>query len=668
MLSSLPDMPTVGPWYQPEASRPTPTVIPPPPAGAMPLPIDSLVPGSELHAAVLAKLLEMLKASEDKMSNFHKRWQVSERRYQAWIAQTDFDKMLTESNKKGYTPSATTITVPYSFATIWTTVTYLTHTFCGRKPILQVGSYSAEAVEPARKMETLLQFGADYNKLVGTIIRWMMDGQIYGVGAVRNLWETHYKKQTRQSYGSPLGGAAPDLLSNSLLTQQSRYLCFEGNNAVNIDPYNFFPDPRVPMTEVNKKGEFVFWRNFEGHFSLLKSQADGLLKWIEAIGAPGGSTKGDTAGPSERGLVADGDPHPGADRSPTLRRHFHQLDQGTVELIPAEWGLGEEEVPEKWLFTIANKRQIIQAEPFDADHDRHPVAVIEPNSMGYGFGQLAISDMLGPIQDTLSWFVNSHMYNVRAALNNMFVVDPAFIELQDLKNPEPGKIIRMKQAAMGRDIKTILHQLNVTDVTQNHIADMQNFMRIGDTISAVSDNLRGLQESGGRKSATEVRMTGESGVSRLAAIARLCSTQGMTDLAFQQTNNIQQYQSMEFYLKIVGMEGAMTPINPDDVQGNFYFPVHDGSLPLDRIALFDIWRQIWTDVSTNPLLMMQYDGFAIFEHMAELGGAQNIANFRVQMAPPGVGMPQGGVPFALPGQGAGFGEFGPQGPTGAATP
>jgi len=585
------------------------------------------------------------------MSQFHSRWQANERRFQAYILQQDFEKMLSDSNKKGMTPSATSITVPYAYATVWTIVTYLTHTFCGRKPIFQVGSYAAEAVEPARKMETMLQFGADYGKMVWTIFQWMIDGQIYGMGAVRNLWITKYKNKVQQVQGSPLGAIAPDFLSSSVMTQSVPYLSFEGNETVNIDPYRFFPDPRVPMSKVNEKGEFVFWRTYEGKHALKKAEAAGTVSWIDAIGRGGSNEQGTDNDQSMRDLLTGGDAHPESSSHPFLRDDYHQIDQGTVELIPVEWGLGPESVPEKWLFSIANKRQVIQAEKFDADHDRHPVSVIEPNSIGYGFGQLGVVDMLGPIQDILSWFVNSHVFNVRSALNNMFVVDPAFVELQDLKNPEPGKIIRLKPTAMGRDVRTMLQQLPVSDVTANHVMDMQNFMRMGDVLSATNDNLRGVQESGGRKSATEVRVSSESGASRLAAIARLCSAQGVTDLAGQQASNIQQYQSMEFYLRIVGQEGMMVPIGPSDVQGDFYFPVHDGTLPLDRIALFDIWRQIWTDVSTNPMLMMQYNGPAIFEHMAELGGAQNISNFRIQVSPPGAEMPPGVIPFPMPGQG-----------------
>ena len=55
-------------------------------------------------------------------------------------------------------------------------------------------------------------------------------------------------------------------------------------------------------------------------------------------------------------------------------------------------------------------------------------------------------------------------------------------------------------------------------------------MKLGDSLSSVNDNLRGVQASGGRKTATEVRTSGEAGASRLAAHSTLISAQAIVDL------------------------------------------------------------------------------------------------------------------------------------------
>jgi hypothetical protein len=599
-------------------------------------PIDKLIPQSELHNNVLQYILRRLNYSERTMTQFYSRWNSNERKIQAYINLPDYEQQMKQMNKTGAPPAVVSITVPYAFATIWTIVTYLTHTFCGQKPMFQVSSYKAEGIQPAQYMETMLQYNADHTKLILRFIQWFLDAETYGMGAIRCLWDEEFGTRTRWQEGSPGGLLMPNAAPMKIKTRQKQKI-FEGNKCQNIDPFMFFPDPRVAMSEVSRRGEFVFWRSFEGKHMLLREQAEGNIKWVDNIPNMPQGVWGEITGKSVRALVSEGQSSPGDPQLRDIRATpYYQIDQGTIEIVPSELGLGDEKTPQKWLFAVGNKGQIIQAEPFDADHGRHPVAVIEPSAFGYAFGAPGTMDFLGPIQDTLSWFINSHIHNVRTALNNMFIVDPSMVEIQDIKNPSPGKLIRLKRAAYGQDVRTVLQQLEVQDVTTNHIQSMQVFLRMGDILAAINDNLRGIQEEGGRKTATEVRTSGEAGASRLAARARYISAQGMTDLAQMMALNMQQNMTMEFYLKVVGQKGAQNPImiGPADIAGDFWFPVSDGTLPMDRAQLMETWKEIWMAINQNPMLSQQYDQGKIFDYLAELGGAKNIDSFKLAPASP----------------------------------
>ena len=173
----------------------------------------------------------------------------------------------------------------------------------------------------------------------------------------------------------------------------------------------FFPDPCVPMTEVNKRGEFVFWRCFEGKHMLKRMEGLGILKWVEAATSKLPVNKWITSGTdSARSLVSMGEAHPGAQGGDEGNKMtlYYQVDEGTVTLIPAELGIGQEQYPVKYLFTILNRSQIVRAEPLEADHDMHPVSVTEPLTLGYGFGNCGMTDYMGPIQDIMSWLISSH--------------------------------------------------------------------------------------------------------------------------------------------------------------------------------------------------------------------------------------------------------------------
>ena len=583
-------------------------------------PIDLLKPDSQLHDKVLDYLLRRLNYSEEKMSHFYHRWRVMEQRTQAYIDLPEWEQEWKRMNEKGKKPSPVSIVVPYQFSTISTIVTYLLHTFTGRKPMFNVGSYKDETAHSSRMMETVLQYQSDHTRLIKELFEFLQSSQQYGVGILRTLWVVDERMRT-----------VTTATTEGYMKRKEKKVVYEGNEVECVDPFMAFPDPRVPMCECNKRGEFFFWRMFEGRHILKRDEASGVYKFVDNASK---SLPRNYGGDSARAAMAGGDSTPGVrpEDSHRTQSETMQVDQGTVEIIPAELGLGDEEKPQKWLFTILNKSQIVQAVPLDADHDMHPVAITEPYSLGQSFGSPGISDYLGPLQDMISWLINSHQDNVRKVLNDMIIVDPSMVEMQDLRDPKPGKLIRLKKAAQGRDVRTIMQQMNVQDVTKGHIQDAELFMRLGQQLSAVTENVLGMQAEGGRKTATEVRTSTEAAASRLAAQARIISAQGLVDLTEQMAVNTQQYMTEDFFLQVVGREGKENPIHvtPDQVSGDFYFPVHDGTLPLDKTALFDIWSNLFTTALKDQELRKEYSMSKMFEHVAELGGAQNIEAMKLK--------------------------------------
>lgn len=585
-----------------------------------PLPIERLKPGSELHKKVLGELTRRISAAERRMMAFHDRWTLNERAVQGYINHKKTEAELKRFNDRGDPPVPISVTVPFAFASVHTAVTYLLHAFAGRKPIIQLDAYKKDWVDNARTMEKVLQYNADHTRLVRALYRWFWDACVYGVGVLRIGWVNEYAQRT-----VPL--AAPELAvfgGPKAVKVRERRLVYSGNEVSVIDPFLFYPDPRVPMHEVPSKGEFVFWRSFVMYHELKRKEQAGVYRWVDA--AP--KVRESVSPMSDRALVSGGEGIAGLVREDALDFPY-QEDQGTVEIIPADWGLGDSKYPEKWLFTVLNKAQIVQAEPWDADHGKHPVAVIEPLSMGQSFGSISPVDVLKPFQDLQSWLVNSHMENVRVALNNIWIVDPSSVEMQDLKDPGPGKIVRLKASAFGRDVKGVISQLPVMDVTGGHLRDMDVIVRLGHMMMGLNDNLLGLHHSGGRKTATEVRTAGEAGVSRLAAMARVVSAQGMVELVNQMVVNIQQWLDPGFGLELMGDDGQLIVASPERLAGDFHYPIHDGTLPLDRVALLEVWQSIVLGIAKDPELRRVFNLPKIVEYVAELGGAKNISAFKL---------------------------------------
>lgn len=587
-------------------------------------------PGSETHAKLLKRIKAQIAESYSKMSQFYGRWNMRELQYQAYVSVPDWEKRYNEVCKDASLVNVkkqdANIIVPYSFATIRTIVTYLATVFLGRKPIFTVGTNNSALVENAKSMEMLLQYNAEHNQLVKELTQWLYNGEIYGLGILKTGFVTETAPRTTWVL---------DPMSGRPLRARTASVIYQGNTVENIDPFLFFPDPRVPLLKVAKEGEFVYWRNFVGKFSLQR-EGDTYAYLDEVKDCPAE----DLSGGSLRNLRARGDSLSGKTAGFAAidgGSSWVQLDEGTVELIPDEIGFSlssgyDSKKPHKFLVSVANSSQIIRFELFGADHQQHPVVVNEPYAIGNGFGNCGISDYLSPFQETISWFLNSHIFNVKGVVNNSFLYDPSMVEEKDLKSDKAGKLIRLKPKAFGVDPSTYFRQLDIRDVTAGHVGDIQSLMRIGNDISAVTDNVRGLQDSGGRKTATEIRATVEAASSRLAHHAQFISGASLCNLGLQWSLNLQQYLSEDFQIDVLGSQGAQKPITVTaaGIAGDFYFPIHDGSLPLDKIALFDIWQQALQFIAGNQILAGQYDLGRVFEFVAKLGGAENIDQFKLQ--------------------------------------
>ena len=591
----------------------------------------------DLHRKVLNYLTKQLEASEREMSRFWYRWQVNELKVQAYITLPDWENELKRlKNEKGAPPAALRLVVPFAYAAHSTAVTFLMSAFASRRPLFPISTYKDEEMELARRMETNIQYQNDHIGMVKVLWQFFSDILLYGVGPMGTAWKEDKAVRTVRNMitktDSPGRPYKASDRSRKVVTT------YEGNDVWNIDPYLFFPDPRCPMADCNVDGDYYFFRNFVSRNELKKGEAKGDFKYTEKITA-GLPSQGLVGVPgSNRSLISQGDPFPGSEmQSRYTTQHldqFVQLDEGPVTIVPKDLGLGTSEQPQVYYFTVANKNQIIQATRLDNDHDKLPLVVSEPTGFGHGFGQPAMMDYVTPIQDLLSWLVNSHIENVRLAINNMFVVDPMAIEMQDLKRPGPGKVIRLKQSRSGQDVKQAIYQLSVNDVTRGNVGDVQMMMGLGNMLLGFTDLMGNANQGGDRKTATEVRNDSQLALSRLNTLATVISAQAIIPLSEQMVLNTIQYQSEEFMIKILGAEGARLLLAPHHEVGDFSFPSYDGILPPDKIALFQIWRELTQAASQSEILSQTHDIGKMFEHTAELGGARNIEEFRRQGAPP----------------------------------
>ena len=143
-------------------------------------------------------------------------------------------------------------------------------------------------------------------------------------------------------------------------------------------------------------------------------------------------------------------------------------------------------------------------------------------------------------------------------------------------------------------------------------------------------------------------MAMQAGASRLSQMAVLVSNQALVDICDQMVLNIQQFMPDEMWIEMSGDENepaGSTLLKPDMIAGSFNYQISDGSLPYDKMALVETWKEILMAVMQDPELRQSKDVVRIFDYIAELGGAKNIKQFnRQQQAFPPGQPPEGALP------------------------
>lgn len=581
--------------------------------------IDKLKPDSTLHSDTIKKLDAMLKYSMDNMSKNYNRWNFMERKIQAFVNDQDYEQLLESIAVKGaLPPEPIQVVVPYTYATLHAAATYISTVLVGRKPIFGLSAARGTEVDQARYMEQVLQYNLDESNGHEMVWQQIWDGLSYSFGCTRVAWE--------ESYG-------PIMKMSGQTRSFEDGLIYSGNRLASVDPYNVYPDPRVPLHQCARRGDFIFTRMEISKTVLYDMEKAEVLKWTkEACKQVNNRLEEDRPSQRRARIGQTGNSW----LQPQDVTAFKAIYEGTVRLVPKDWNFGDKDTSELWKFVWTKGGQIMQAEPLGMLHGMHPYAMQEPNSLGYDFMSLSQGEMITVFQDILSWLVSSRMENVRSAINNSFVVDPARVEVNDIRSSTIGRIIRLKQSAMGLPIQEAIQQLQIRDVTGGHLADIQTIRMLADTTTGVNDNLRGIQTQGGRRSATEARMSMQAGATRLSQMAVRISSQAMSPMAKQMIMNVQQFMPPEMWIEMTGDKGAVgsKKITPDMIAGTYNFQVTDGSLPMDKAAMVEVWKEILFGLARDPELRQRFSLTEIFKYTAELGGAKNIDSFENPTPPP----------------------------------
>jgi len=580
---------------------------------------------SKLHEKIIQELSTRVQMAEKAHSDQIEKWQKAEQLVMAYVPESADDSRRRAARDDG-TPGYTTIQIPYSYALLMAAHTYWTSVFLARNPVHQYSGRHGETEMQTQALEAIVDYQLHVGELLAPYYLWIYDVGKYGIGILGEYWaeESHHYSE----------------LIIDPTTQQPAYVTsriggYVGNKVYNVPPYDFYPDPRIPVRRF-QEGEFcavyreISWNN------LIRKQEDGYYTNLDEVKKTPTRRRSYTGGewssaPQPIDMIGSSDAkHPA----------WVGVFEVYVTLIPDEWGLGAMNMPEKWCFTMTSDFSLLlAAHPLGLMHDRYPYEVLETEPEAYSLWTRGIPEIIAPIQETMDWLVNSHFYNVRAIANGRFIYDPSRVDASQLESGEPGWMVALRPEAWGTvtDIKQVFQQVQMGDPTQQHFSDFEQMFHIGERAMGINESIMG-SFSGGRKTAAEVRTTTGFGVNRLKTGSEFMSASGFSRHSMKLVQNTQQLLDQALKVRLVGdlmnMAGPQfVMVDKESIAGAYNFVPIDGTQPVDRFAQATLWKDILGQLARLPMIMQQYDMGKIFAWTASLAGLKNIEQMKVQVLP-----------------------------------
>jgi len=589
-----------------------------------------LKPDSDFHIALRNKIWSRARESRNEISKRCPDWREIDRKMTTYIPLKDKEKVL----QKKDTSKPVSIVFPYSYSMLEALLTYLTMAFF-QDPMFQYEGVEDDDTIGAMLLELVIRLHCIKTKVPLALHTVLRDSLCYGVGIGIPGWVQQYGRKPIRSTIETMSDLGRQTTNDVQFVES---LLFEGNDLSNIDPYMWLPDPSVSSDKI-QEGEFFGWVDRDNLMNMLseESQPNSNLfnvKYLHARKDKKSTLANDQSDRETR--------HGGAT---DVRRGMHMSTNPVdtikmyINLIPREWKLGTSEYPEKWFFALAADDVIVQCEKANHHHGMYPVAVASPEFDGYSITPIGRMEVLYGLQHTLDFLFNSHVANVRKAINDMLVVDPYLVNINDLKDPEPGKLIRLRRPAWGRGVDKVVQQLGVTDITRANIADSAYITQWMDRISGADQSMQGALRTGGPERLTKGEFQGTRGsaISRLQRIAMIIGMQFMQDIGGMFAVHTQQYLSEDTFVRITGRyrdqlakqfgktQGSI-PVSPYDLSVGYDFIPRDGSIPGGNFS--EAWLQMFQVIGTNPELMANFDIVRIFMYIAQQLGAKNVEDFR----------------------------------------
>lgn len=615
--------------------------------------------GAKTQPKQLSDLCQRLKnlmlISRQEMAKYYDQWDYFD---QVYRGERKIDIKDLKARARGE-PEKMVIPLTYSQVETFAAFGYATY---NQKPTFyEIIASGQEDETPAKIAEAVLEQNLNYNKFRATKLNQLLtDIAKYGIGVTKESWTrdtvpvvSQVPDQAKMQTVQPDAAQPAAVPMKTQVDYKTKYL---GNKITSVSPYRFFPDVRLPLTRWSE-GEYCGDEVEKSKGELEHMQGEGTIAGLENV------AELPTESFQNRRLSFFTKDQATNPTSQVLERRYYLLTEIQMRLNPSKCEISEGvflnpdvDCEQIYVIWILNDDRIVKIEEAGYDHEEFGYNVAQFFDDQNRFLNLSLCEVLSALQDTATWFLNSHITSVRKSIFNQMVVDESAIYVDDIVKRSP--VIRMRGGRAGSGIDTWIKQLNVVDVTQNHVNDVASLSGYAKEASGINENLLG-QFSPGRRSAREASNVSNYAAARLIKILASIWESCLAPMGRKMLSNIRQGMDEPMLVRVYGqvntqrdqqaadqlipnLQPQMGPTGPvptyqtqsvtkDDLIGSYDFDVFNGTLQSQKQQTAQVLMEWLQTAMKDPrvIIMSQLDPQLVLYEVFELLGVRNVQRFQL---------------------------------------
>ena len=592
-------------------------------------------------------LKDLLSMSRSEMSKNYDQWDKYDQIYRGERVADAQDK------KAAVRGEPAKMILPMSFGQVQTFVAFGYQLYNQRDYFYETIPSGQEDEGSAKIASALLEQNLTHNKYRAVkLVQKLTDIARWGLGITKGSWvkETVPVVQSVVDQ-SKMQAVRPDMpapVAPPMVNQVTYTTKYLGNKIVNISPYRWFPDARLPISRW-ADGEFCADEIEESKTALTRNPLVAGMEHVNDLGPESFKDRRMTFLKKQSDPTATGASLPAA---------YCLLTEVQIRLNPSKTAIDEgvflsdcdcEQIYVVW---IVNDDRIVRISEAGYNHEEFSYDCAQLFDDQNRFVNFSLCETLSALQDTATWFLNSHITNVRKNIFNQMIVDESAIHVDDIIARRP--VIRMKAGRGGSGVDNWVKQLQTMDVTAGHVDNIGVLNGMAKEATGINETLLG-QFSPGRRSAKEAGNVANYAASRLIMIfgsiwesseapqaRKMLSNlrQGLDEPTLvrmygQLNTQMQAQDAAAFAPGLVPPQPGVPPqtlqkVTKENLVGNYDLSVFNGTLPSQRQATAQVLIQLLESLKDpQAILVLGLDPQSITYEVLELLNVRNVQRFRL---------------------------------------